>query len=124
MKILPLTNINHNSKMSFRGIGANVIHRTPQMRTFHIAGRDYTGASTYEIVTKYLTDYICYNVPDNVEIKPNSRFYEDLCVNSLDIAEMVYDIENFIGYKIPDREIEKFSTVQDVVNFVDLYIQP
>ena len=27
--------------MNFRGIGANVIHRTPQMRTFHIAGRDY-----------------------------------------------------------------------------------
>ena len=124
MKILPLTNINHNSKMNFRGIGANVIHRTPQMRTFHIAGRDYTGASTYEIVTKYLTDDICYNVPDNVEIKPNSRFYEDLCVDSIDMAEMAYHLENAIGCKIPESKIKNFSTVQDVVNFVDLYIQP
>ena len=53
--------------------------------------------------------------PENV--KPDSRF-EDLDIDSLDLVELAQVIEDEYSIEISDAEMEKITTVQDVVDFV------
>jgi acyl carrier protein len=53
--------------------------------------------------------------PENV--KPESRF-EDLDIDSLDLVELAQVIEDEYKIEITDSEMEKITTVQDVVDFV------
>jgi acyl carrier protein len=53
--------------------------------------------------------------PENV--KPDSRF-EDLDIDSLDLVELAQVIEDEYSIEITDAEMEKITTVQDVVEFV------
>jgi acyl carrier protein len=53
--------------------------------------------------------------PENV--KPDSRF-EDLDIDSLDLVELAQVIEDEYSIEISDAEMEKITTVQDVVEFV------
>ena len=53
--------------------------------------------------------------PENV--KPDSRF-EDLDIDSLDLVELAQVIEDEYKIEISDAEMEKITTVQDVVDFV------
>ena len=53
--------------------------------------------------------------PENV--KPDSRF-EDLDIDSLDLVELAQVIEDEYSIEISDSEMEKITTVQDVVDFV------
>lgn len=53
---------------------------------------------------------------DDVEL--DSRFVEDLGADSLDIVELVMEIEDEFDMEIPDEEIEKMNTVQDVISYV------
>ena len=53
--------------------------------------------------------------PENV--KPDSRF-EDLDIDSLDLVELAQVIEDEYKIEISDAEMEKITTVHDVVDFV------
>jgi acyl carrier protein len=53
--------------------------------------------------------------PENV--KADSRF-EDLDIDSLDLVELAQVIEDEYSIEISDAEMEKITTVQDVVDFV------
>ena len=53
--------------------------------------------------------------PENV--KPDSRF-EDLDIDSLDLVELAQVIEDEYKIEISDAEMEKITTVQDVVDIV------
>ena len=50
------------------------------------------------------------------DIKPESRFKEDLNADSLDVLQIVMGIEDEFGIKIPDEATEKIVTVADAVN--------
>ena len=52
------------------------------------------------------------------EIKPTSSFIEDLGADSLDIVELVMQMEEEFEVEIPDEEAENIKTVQDAVNYV------
>jgi acyl carrier protein len=47
-----------------------------------------------------------------------SRFQEDLGADSLDIVELLMEIENEFGVNISDDESEKLKTVGDAVQFI------
>ena len=53
------------------------------------------------------------------QIKPDSRLVEDLKADSLDIVELVMELENTFDIQIPDEEMPNLSTVQDVVNYIE-----
>jgi acyl carrier protein len=50
-------------------------------------------------------------------VKPESRF-EDLDIDSLDLVELAQVIEDEYEIEVTDAEMEKITTVQDVVDFV------
>ncbi len=54
---------------------------------------------------------------DEKKIKPETRILEDLQADSLDMIEMITEIESEFNISISDEEIATLRTVQDVVDF-------
>ena len=52
------------------------------------------------------------------EIKITSSFIDDLGADSLDIVELVMQMEEEFEVEIPDEEAENIKTVQDAVNYI------
>ena len=52
------------------------------------------------------------------DIKVSSRFVDDLGADSLDIVELIMEMEEEFDIEIPDEEVEKMMTVGDVTKFV------
>ncbi len=55
---------------------------------------------------------------DASELVETASFSEDLNADSLDLVEMIMEMEDKFGVKIPDEEAEKIVTVGDAVNYV------
>ena len=55
---------------------------------------------------------------DNVEITEETRFKEDLDVDSLDLFELVMSIEEEYGVEIPSEELESLTTVGAVIKYL------
>ncbi len=52
------------------------------------------------------------------EISEDSRFAEDLGVDSLSTVEIMMEIEKEFGVDVPDEEATKIKKVADVVNYI------
>ncbi|HEY4219933.1 MAG TPA: acyl carrier protein [Myxococcota bacterium] len=52
------------------------------------------------------------------EIKPESKFIEDLGADSLDIVELIMAMEEEFQTEIPDEEAEKIRAVGDAIEYV------
>ena len=51
-------------------------------------------------------------------IEEGSRFKEDLEADSLDLVELVVELEDGYGIRMPEDEAEKIKTVGQAVDFV------
>lgn len=56
---------------------------------------------------------------DETEIKTESRFFEDLNADSLDVVELVMAFEDEFEIEIPDEEAEKITTVKLAIEFIE-----
>ena len=52
------------------------------------------------------------------EIKLSSSFIEDLGADSLDIVELVMQMEEEFEVEIPDEEAENIKTVQNAIDYI------
>ena len=52
------------------------------------------------------------------EVKLESSFKEDLGADSLDVVELVMELEDEFDMEISDEDAEKINTVADVVNYI------
>ena len=55
---------------------------------------------------------------EEVAVKPEATFVEDLSADSLDIVELVMAIEEEFELEIPDQAAESIVTVQDVIDYI------
>lgn len=53
------------------------------------------------------------------DIKPESKFVEDLGADSLDLVELIMGFEDKFGIEISDEEAEKMITVKDVLDYIN-----
>ncbi|WP_448545918.1 acyl carrier protein [Roseiflexus sp.] len=60
---------------------------------------------------------------DESKIVPEARFTEDLNADSLDLVEMIMELEEAFGVEIPDEDAEKILTVQDALNYIEQKLQ-
>ena len=58
---------------------------------------------------------------DEEQIKPESKFIEDLGADSLDIVELIMAMEEEFQTEIPDEDAETIRTVGDAVNYVQTH---
>jgi acyl carrier protein len=56
---------------------------------------------------------------DKSKILPESKFKEDLGVDSLDKLSLLMALEDEFGESISDSEAEKFTTVSSVTEFIE-----
>lgn len=56
---------------------------------------------------------------DGLEITAETRFKEDLDVDSLDLFELVMALEDEFGTEIPSEELEKLTTVGSVIEYIE-----
>lgn len=68
----------------------------------------------YEKLVKYAAKQLEIDVSD---IHPDSTF-ESLGIDSLDIVEMIMDLESELGVEL-DMEDQKITTFQELADFVD-----
>lgn len=54
---------------------------------------------------------------DVAKVKPESRLVEDLKADSLDLVELIMDLEQEYHIEIPDEVLPTLKTVQDVVDY-------
>jgi len=74
-------------------------------------------STTLERLQQLFVDKLDYNIE---ELKPTTTL-EELGLDSLDMIEFMFDIENEFNIKIPDREF-KVTTIQEIVDGVDRFI--
>ena len=60
-------------------------------------------------------------VPEE-SINLNTNLIADLDLESLDLVTLVSEIENKYELEIPDKEIKKIQTVEDIVNFLSSHV--
>lgn len=56
------------------------------------------------------------------EVVPDALFDEDLGADSLDLVELVMQMEDEFDVEIPDEDAENIRTVQDAINYVRQHI--
>lgn len=70
----------------------------------------------FEKVKEILVDVLGVNADD---VKPESKFVDDLGADSLDLVELIMSLEDKFQIEISDTDAEKIITVQDVLDYID-----
>lgn len=74
-----------------------------------------TREEIFEKVSQILAEELGLN-PESIEMDAN--FIEDLNADSLDIVDLVVEMEHEFDLSIPDDEAEQIKTVGDAVNYI------
>jgi acyl carrier protein len=69
----------------------------------------------FELVRTHLSDELGI---DPSRIGEESKFKDDLEADSLDLVELVVELEDRYGIRIPDDQAEQIETVGQAVDFV------
>lgn len=71
---------------------------------------------TMAVLTKVIVDRLGV---DADEVKLEASFRDDLGADSLDVVELIMELEDAFDVEIPDEEAEKLSTVADAFNYIN-----
>jgi acyl carrier protein len=55
---------------------------------------------------------------DESDVTPDASFREDLEADSLDLVELIMELEEQFGMEIPDEEAVQITTVEEAVDYV------
>jgi acyl carrier protein len=58
---------------------------------------------------------------DEGEITEGASFQDDLDADSLDLVELIMELEDNFGMKIPDEDAQKITTVGQAVDYVSAH---
>lgn len=58
---------------------------------------------------------------DAAKVTPESKFVDELGLDSLDAVEVVMAIEDEFAVEIPDQEADKIASISDAVNYISTH---
>ncbi|MFQ6337626.1 acyl carrier protein [Bacillus sp. AF62] len=76
-------------------------------------------ADVLEHVTKIIVDRLGV---EETEVVPAASFKEDLGADSLDVVELVMQLEDEFEMEISDEDAEKIATVGDAVTYIESHL--
>ena len=99
-----------------KGDGPFMEIRSPTGYVNDCFGRSQTVASVEERVI----DIVCENLGVNKEqVTRQTSFQEDVGADSLDIVELVMELEEEFEITIPDDQAEKIKTVGEAIDYIE-----
>ena len=67
-----------------------------------------------------LFEIVCNGLDlDESEISLDADLREDFDADSLDMVDLIMDIEDEFGVEVPDEILDKLVTVKDVVDYIE-----
>lgn len=72
-------------------------------------------ADTFDKVKQIIVDRLDV---EEAQVVPEASFKEDLGADSLDVVELVMELEDEFDMEISDEEAEKITTVKEVVDYI------
>ena len=58
---------------------------------------------------------------DPSKVNPDTKFSDDLGLDSLDIVELVMAIEDEFAIEIPDKEADSIASISDAVEYISAH---
>lgn len=55
---------------------------------------------------------------DKKKIRPNANLLTDLPLDSLDLVEILMDLEEKFGIESDESDINSFETIEDITNYI------
>ncbi|EGL82589.1 Acyl carrier protein [Caldalkalibacillus thermarum TA2.A1] len=77
-------------------------------------------SDTFERVKKIIVDRL---EVDESQVTPEASFKEDLGADSLDVVELVMELEDEFDMEISDEDAEKITTVGEAVAYIESQLQ-
>lgn len=59
---------------------------------------------------------------DDSKITPQTRIMDELGADSIDVLQLLMTLEEEKGITIPDEELMKFVTVQDILDYLEKHV--
>lgn len=73
-------------------------------------------ATVHERIAKIVSERLGV---DESEVKKEATFKDDLGADSLDVVELVMELEDEFELEISDEDAEKIATVGDVIDYIE-----
>jgi acyl carrier protein len=73
-------------------------------------------SAVFERVSKVIVDRLGV---DESEVKLEASFRDDLGADSLDVVELVMELEDEFDMEISDEDAEKIATVGDAISYIE-----
>ncbi len=75
-------------------------------------------------VEQRVIEIVCEHLAVNKEqVSRSTNFIEDIGADSLDIVELVMELEEEFDIQIPDDQAEKIKTVGEAVDYIDAEVK-
>lgn len=74
-----------------------------------------------EVTERILTVVKNFDQVDPAKVSPETKFADDLGLDSLDIVEVVMAIEDEFAVEIPDQEADKISSIAEAVDYISTH---
>src|SRR5829696_3639919 len=101
------------------GRPAPVVARSPPPIPAKAAARDRKSTMTREEVLRLVREHLSEELEvDAAKIGEQTRFKEDLDADSLDLYELVMELEDRYGVSVSEEQASRIATVGDAVDFV------
>src|SRR5262249_13610653 len=94
--------------------------RSPSRSGARVGRSRALGGSTVASVEERVIDIVCENLGVNKEqVTRSTSFIDDMGADSLDIVELVMELEEEFEITIPDEQAEKIKRVGEAIEYID-----